>query len=269
MKIIHENAHLSDSKVLVIEDYTPLRNSLKELIAMHYKVRVAKNTKDAKLLIDEEKPDLIISDVMLPDQDGFQFIKILKTDPRYSLIPVIFLTALSDENNLLSGFDSGGVDYVTKPFKKNELLARMQAILSFGKNLKSHIEINLFKKGEEDDSFQSTDKKFERIVLDYINSHFDNPGLCLPEIALYLNTSVSSLERNFKRILGMTLALYLKRYRLTRAEIMIKQGLGNVNDISYLCGFSTQQYFSKCFKEHFGEPPLLYKSKWTNQTGKS
>ena len=249
----------SDLEIMVIEDYTPLRKSLQELISMHYKVVVAQNTKQARELISNHKPNLIVSDVMMPNEDGFQFVKLLKSNPDYALIPVIFLTALNDENNLLTGFESGAVDYMTKPFKNQELLVRIKAILNFNKIITNHLETKHMISSSGNDLPQSEDKKVERKIMEFLGKNYSNPALSLPQIAGHLNMSISSLERWFKRTQGDTVSIYIKKYRLTRAEIMIKQEIGNVFEISTQCGFATQQYFSKCFKEHFGMSPTNYR----------
>jgi len=131
---------MSSKNILVIEDHPPLRKSLEELLSTEYPVRSAKAPSRAMELIKEQVPDLIICDVMLPEQDGFQFIKVLKTNQEYESIPVIFLTALSDDYNQLSGFESGGLDYITKPFKNADLLSRVRAILSHTQHLREQFE---------------------------------------------------------------------------------------------------------------------------------
>ena len=255
---MNKNAEIG---ILIIEDYHPLLKSLHELLSMHYKVAVAMNTMQARELIKNSKPDLIISDVMLPNEDGFQFIKLLKNDPLYALIPVIFLTALNDEDNIISGFESGAVDYMTKPFKNKELLVRINAILKYNKDLTNHLELKHFVKQKNNAIPISEDSKIENIILEFINENYSDPDLSLPQIAAHLRVSVSSLMRRFNRTYGETASTYIKKYRLKRAEIMIKQGMGNLSEISSQCGFTTQQYFSKCYKEHFGQSPSNFKIK--------
>lgn len=246
--------------VLLVEDHAPLRQSLEELIAMEYHVRSARDPIQAMELIRQHKPDIIITDVMMPEQDGFQFVKILKTHEEYKTIPVIFLTALSDANNLAVGFDSGGIDYITKPFSNSELMARVKAILNHTSLMQEYYEKQSIHTGAET-TLKSDEDRFSEQIIRFIDANFDNPALSVTDISKHMNMSISTLKRWCKKTHGTTVAILVKNYRLTRAEIMIRQGIGSIAEVSARCGFSTQQYFSRCFKEAYGHPPHTYRVK--------
>lgn len=114
------------------------------------------------------------------------------------------------------------------------------------------------KAGEGSEKVASLENKFSETMMQYIDANFDNPNLSLADIARHMNMSVSTLKRWSRKTNGTTVALLLKKYRLKRAEIMVRQGLGSIAEISSRCGFATQQYFSRCFKEEFGMPPHHY-----------
>ena len=199
-------------------------------------------------------PDLVISDVMMPGMDGFQFCHELKTDPLISHIPVILLTALVDNEDRLYGLESGADDYITKPFDSSELAARVFNLIEQRKLMR--------KKFANDPALDSSeltlpnqDKQFLTKLSDIVEQNISDPNFSVPDLAATLGVSRASLYRKLMALTGMTPVDLVRVIRLRHAYDMLKKHIGNVTDVAYGVGFTSISYFSRCFQRQYGMKP--------------
>ncbi len=245
--------------ILVVEDNKDVRSYIREHLDNDYKIIEAEDGKRGLIKANEIIPDLIISDVMMPEMDGFEFCKEIKTDINTSHIPVILLTAKSGDENIIHGLDTGADDYITKPFNVQILLTRVKNLIELRQQLhkkfqrEAILQPSEFKVTSMDDRFLM---KFHKLV----EKNYTEPDLNIENFIENFNMSRASLFRKIKALTGDTPNNYLRSYRLKRAAQLIKQKGGNVTEIAFAVGFSSSAYFTKCFKEKFNQLPTEYQA---------
>lgn len=202
-------------------------------------------------------PDLIISDVMMPNLDGFSMCEQLKTDERTSHIPVILLTAYSGEEKLQEGFSSGADDYVTKPFNINILQQKIKNIVQTRRNL-----IERFGQSATLDAGKLTsnpaDKKFLTKAIEIIEQNISNSEFGVEVFSDHFNMSRRNLLRKIKSVTGLSVNEFIKNIRMKKSIALLHNAEMNISEVAYSVGFSDPKYFSKCFKEQFGKSPSEY-----------
>ncbi|SDL41190.1 Two component regulator propeller [Pedobacter sp. ok626] len=244
--------------LLIVEDNVDLRKYLVEHFENLYNILEAENGLLGLQVAGQELPDLVISDVTMPQMDGFEFCKKLKSDLKTGHIPVILLTARSHEQDRIEGIETGAEDYITKPFSLDFLAARIKSLLQLREKLKEKYrrEISL---NAPDDLPSSPDEKLLKRMLLYIEECLANPDLSVDDICKEVGTSRANLYRKVKTMIGLSIVEVIKEIRLKRAKQLIKDRRFNVNEISYLVGFSDSNHFRKCFKAEFGLSPTEYR----------
>lgn len=240
--------------LLVVEDQTELRNFIVQNLGKEYRYAEASNGKDGIRLAKELLPDLIISDVMMPDTDGFELCETLKSNVVTSHIPIILLTAKAEQKDKLTGLETGADDYLTKPFSMAELKLRVRNILSFKELLRKKYEGNALPTAEETPELNSRDRKFIDDVTLSVENNISNLQFGVNLLAEDVFLSVSQLTRKLKTITGKTPADFIRNIRLEKATELLKKG-ESVADVSWAVGFEDSVYFSKVFKKHFGFSP--------------
>lgn len=239
------------NKVLVIEDESQLRENIVELFESHaYDVESAENGRIGYDLAVRIHPDLIVSDVIMPEQDGFTLIQRLKSNPLTELTPVIFLTAKTMLEAKLEGLTLGADDYIMKPFSSEELLVRAANLI---KNRKKIMDRNLIAPSTED-----IRPKSELLIKDIINiieENITNYNLSVDMIAAKLGISKSTIQRKLKSAIDKNLNQLIREYRLEKARKMIERESGNLSDIAQATGFNSLSYFSYSYKQFYGVPP--------------
>ncbi|WP_299799312.1 hybrid sensor histidine kinase/response regulator transcription factor [uncultured Maribacter sp.] len=245
--------------ILIVEDNAELRNYLKNKLRADYKVVEAENGKVGLQFALKGIPDLIITDVIMPEMDGFEFCKHIKEDLKTSHIPVIMLTAKAMSSDKIKGIDSGADTYLNKPFEMkllksyiNRLIKSRQQFLE--KNINDKNKITLL------DNTTSLDKTFMQKVLDYVNENLGEPDLNVEHLADDMSLSRSQLYRKIKAITGMTANELIRKIRLKKAKQMIESGSESISEVGFKVGFSSASYFSKCFKNEFGILPTELKT---------
>lgn len=246
--------------VLLVEDNTELRVYLKNELSYDYTVLEASNGKQALELANRKIPDLIITDVVMPEMDGIEFSSILKSHISTSHIPIIMLTAKTMMEDKVKGVDSGADVYLTKPFDMrllNSYLVRLienrQVYIS--KNLNDPNKLTLLEKTTE------LDKSFMQKVLDYLNKNLDKTDLNVEYLADDMHLSRSQLYRKIKAMTGLTPNELIRKLRLEKAKKMIESGCESISEVGFKVGFSSPSYFSRCFKSEFGILPTEVKTK--------
>ncbi len=243
--------------VLLVEDNAVLRESLTYLLSLHgYNTLEATNGNEALETLSQNLPDVILLDIMLGDSlDGFSILKIIKGDSRIRHIPVIIISALTQDTNILNGLELGANDYVVKPFKINELLLKVNNLV----RLKANISENVLNGGEVNISNYKTTsdaqilKNFALLIETNLKS-VDQQSVA--GIAEQLSLSISTLERMVKKNYGCNPVQYIIKRKLEQADLMLRTSNMSVTDVASSMGFNSISYFSTCYKKYFGKSPL-------------
>ncbi len=239
---------------LLIEDNQDLRNYIGEILAPSYRVLEAVNGEKGLDLAFEHVPDIVLSDLMMPKMDGMEVCKRLKNDMRTSHIPIILLTAKASKEDKIEGLKNLADDYLTKPFDTEELLVRLENLVSLRKKMQQH-----FHSGDQlmpkKIPLNSMDQVFMEKVATELEDQIANPLFGVIELAYAMALSRSQLFRKIKAITDMTPNEFIRSFRLYRALDMVRQKSGTITQIAYAVGFQNPSYFSKCFQEQFGKSP--------------
>jgi signal transduction histidine kinase/DNA-binding response OmpR family regulator len=243
--------------LLIVEDNFDVRNYIISNLEEDYKIHEAADGVEGFTKSVENFPDLIISDVMMPKMDGFELCEKLKTDERTSHIPIILLTAKATSENKIEGYETGADDYIMKPFDAKELLARIKNLINQRKQLRKHFQkegiFNL-----ENKKIISVDKKFLEKAVKVINENISDTSFGVELFASNLAISRAALHKKLIALIGEPPSELIKRIRLSKAGILLKNKTGNISEIALEVGFNNPAYFSECFKKQFGSTPSQY-----------
>ena len=251
------NENLVDKTiVLVVEDNPDVREYIKDALNEIYHVEEAANGEQGLRKAEQYIPDLIISDIMMPKMDGYEMTKRIKQDEKTSHIPVILLTAKSDKDSKLEGLGLGADDYLVKPFDTLELLVRIKNLIETRRFLQEKFSKDYEVTKKIDKPLLSTvDENFMNRILGVIEEHISEEEFSIENIATEAAMSRTQIYRKIKALTGKSPSVYLRSLRLSKAKQMIKRGEGTISEISYRVGFSSPAYFSRCFREEFGNSP--------------
>ena len=260
---ITENNHPGNFTILIAEDNPELRTIVKELFVQHYKVLECENGLTAWNAATEQIPDLIISDVMMPEMDGFTLCSRLKTDERTSHIPVILLTAKSSQNDQVSGLENGADIYITKPFSTKILELNVRNLLAARELLKEKFsrqittaELQPPSTEETNNVFVNTvDKEFLTRLINIIEDHIEDPDFGVEKLARKVAMSPPVLYKKIKAVSNMSVNEFVKSLRLKKAAQLLTQTDMTVYEVSYNVGYNDWKYFSREFKKQFGTSP--------------
>ena len=255
--------------ILIVEDNPELLQFLSKEFSSLYNVYTATNGLDALKVTEEHNIDIIVSDVMMPEMDGIELCDKLKNNLATSHIPVILLTAKSDEKSTLSGFKSGAEAYIAKPFDPQLLILRVQNILRARKVTINSLHKDKSDNIQTDDEIEENlpplnkfDSEFVSKISDFVEKNIDNSDLSVTDITRELGISRSLLHIKMKNFFNTSMSDYIKTCRMNKAKEYLHQGF-NVSETAYKTGFSDPNYFTKVFKATFGITPREYLS---NQT---
>lgn len=251
-----------DYKILVVEDDSDVRNFLKKELAENFEVRVSENAQEAINILNEGSDiSLIVSDVLMPGMNGFQLSNRIKTDLAFSHIPIILLTALSENNQRMYGFLEGADDYIQKPFDVDFLKTRIISIIHERLRMKETFMQKMqsgFIDNAAIDDIVSIDDNFRRKLLDLIEISYENSDFSIEELSGDIGLSRVHLYRKIKTLFGISPTDFLRNYRLNKAVILLKQKQYTISEITYMTGFSSPAYFTKCFKTLYNVTPTEY-----------
>jgi signal transduction histidine kinase/ligand-binding sensor domain-containing protein/DNA-binding response OmpR family regulator len=245
--------------LLIVEDHIDFRSYLYQNLQNNYRLIEAADGKSGWEKAVERTPDLVISDVMMPHMDGYQLCEKLKTDPRTSHIPVILLTAKATQNDKLSGLNTGADDYLGKPFDSRELIARVRNLIEQRAGLQEYYQQRIMRKASGV-RVTSMEEQFVRNAIEVVENHLHEEQFSVDELASKIGLSRSQLHRKIQALTGKSSSHFIRTIRLERAAELIIKGAGNITEITYMVGFSSQSYFTKCFVEQFGCSPTEYKA---------
>lgn len=241
-------------KILVVEDYAPMRQILKDILAEYFDVFAAEDGEVALEIIESSAPDLIISDIMMPKKNGLDLLDAIKSNPKIKDIPVIFITALSELEDKHKGLELGAVDYISKPFDIKEVMMKVKNILKDRDSYQAKTELNkVF--NENNIVIDDRTSEFIRKTKAYISENLGNPELSVKMISTALNISLSTFERYFEKHFHDTPKVYIRTQRLEKAYLLFKNNYTSVADVAYSVGFNSLSYFCKCFKDQYEVSP--------------
>lgn len=246
-------------RILVVEDNDELRGYLKHTLSDNYTVETCSNGKEALSIVKDYKPELIISDIMMPEMRGDDLCKAIKNDLDTSHIPVILLTALNGEKNVIEGYSTGADDYIVKPFNIGILKATVANLLRNRALLRAkYANLEVGEEEEVDDKLTLLDRKFLSSIKETVNANMDNQEFTVDTLAAALNMSRSSLYAKLKALTDQAPGDYIRLIRLKYAATLLKEGKHNISEISEMTGFSDAKYFREVFKKHFKVSPSQY-----------
>ena len=242
--------------ILLVEDNDELRKFLCDIFKDKYRVFSAENGKIALDIAQKDYPDLIVSDVMMPEMDGFELCKRIKADFSTCHIPVILLTAKTGTDDKMEGYDMGADFYIEKPFNSQLLEMQVQNIIRTRLN-----NIQTFKENPQNDISEiitnERDSLFIKDLNELINLNLDNQFFSISDITKSLNVSRTLLHIKCKSLINNSVTDYLKEIRMNKAKELLKSG-SNISETAYAVGYSDPGYFSKVFKKHFDINPSVF-----------
>jgi signal transduction histidine kinase/ligand-binding sensor domain-containing protein/DNA-binding response OmpR family regulator len=259
--------HSTDTKphILVVEDNADVRGFIISCLGDEYNFLEADNGKVGLDKALAEIPDMIISDVMMPEMDGIKMTEKVKADIRTSHIPLILLTAKSTEDSKMHGLQTGADDYLTKPFNKNELLLKVRNGISRQQKLREKLKAELMSAAPRID-VMSQDERFLNKVKQKILERLADEQLSVESLGEDIGLSRSQLLRKVSALTGMSVNELIRKLRLQRAAQLIEQNWGPVSQVAYEVGFPNPSYFAKMFKEEFGVLPSEYFERIASRT---
>ncbi|MCF0041491.1 hybrid sensor histidine kinase/response regulator transcription factor [Dyadobacter fanqingshengii] len=245
------------AQLLIIEDNADLRNFLVDCFSPAYQTLAADNGNDGFNCAVKHLPDLIISDIMMPGTNGVELCRRLKTDERTSHIPVVLLTAKTGTQSKLAGLETGADEYLTKPFVRQELVIRVKNLLDGRRKLRERFSKQLVLHPSEL-TVTSIDEKFLQSVFALLEKNLSNAEFDLNSFCQEMGMSQTHLHRKLTALLGQSANELIRSFRLKRAASLLSQKHGNVSEIAFMVGFTSPNYFTKCFREEFGQTPTEY-----------
>lgn len=249
--------------VLVVEDNHELRQFISDHLRKDYRVVEAVHGKEGLIKAREELPDIVVSDVMMPEMDGFEFVKKLRSDTDINFLPVILLTGRDTKEDTIEGLEKGANDYIVKPFDMNELKARIKSTLRSQKLLKAKLEADTPLLSLHKEDLKSADQEFLELIQTSIQEYITDSSLSVEKLAELANMDRSTLHRKITTLTGEKPVQLIRRLRLEQAEHMIRGKAGSISEIAYSVGFESISWFTKCFKEKYKLTPseMLQKAK--------
>jgi len=246
--------------ILVVEDNEEVNNYLTDVLQNYYCVYTAENGAEGFEIALEKLPDIIISDVMMPKVDGFEFCKKIRTNESTSTIPFIFLTAKSDEQFHLLGTKLGADDFISKPFDPNLLLEKIKNILESRKKLQKQYSKSI-RLEPSDVEITSSEEVFVEKVITVIEDNLQNHKFTSDVLASEMNMSNSSLYRKLKRLTGSSTAEFVRSIRIKRAAQLLADKERTITEIAYEIGFNDVKHFRTVFQKQFKCSPSEYREK--------
>ena len=240
--------------LLIVEDNPDLRHYIAEQLEKEFKIITANDGKEGLEIAEAQLPDLIISDVMMPKMTGTELCETLKKDVKTCHIPIILLTAKAGQAAKLKGLKTGADDYLTKPFDGHELLIRSKNLLAQREILRNKFAGEL-KIRPTELFLSSVDERFITQVMEEVENNLENEYYSVEDLASSVGFSRSQLNRKLKSLTNKSPNQLIREFRLTRAKEMLEQKSASVSEVAYSVGYSNLSYFSKSYKEAFGELP--------------
>ena len=256
-----DEVSVSDDKLLplaiIIDDNTEITEFIKDVFKGSLRTITAQNGKEGISKIEEFNPDLIITDLMMPEMDGMEMCKIIRKNIRTSTTPIIMLTANSEKNNELYSLKLDIDAFITKPFDSNMLLLKAIQLVKKKDNEQIRQRIENISKPKEI-VVESPDEKFLSLITLAIEERIEDSDLNVTSLCEQLQINNKQMYRKLKQLTGLSPVEYIKSIRLKKAAMLLNQNKFTVSEVLYMVGFSNPSYFSKCFQAEFGKTPKQY-----------
>ena len=246
-----------DKIILVIDDNKEVRLNIEQYLSVYFTVKTAENGRIGIKNALEILPDIIISDVMMPESDGFEVCSTLKTDIRTSHIPIILLTARNSDISKVTGINMGADDYLTKPFSSRVLIARIKNLILQRQRLRERFSQEFILQ-PSNIVISGNEEKFLSNVIAIIEKNMENTDFSVADLSKDAAMSQRQFYRKLETLTGQPPVLFIRSIRLKRAAQFLIQSDLNINEISIAVGFSDTAYFTKIFREQFGITPKQY-----------
>lgn len=243
--------------LLLVEDNEDMRRHIAQNLMAEYQIVEAANGNEGLEKAFESLPDIILSDIMMPDMDGIELATILKKDERTSHIPIILLTAKASEKNKIEGLESRADDYITKPFSIHELSLRIQNLIFNRQKIREKFEKNI-SIIPSDIVTNSVDEQFLMKALHIVEIHIDDLEYNAEKFCKDMGMSRSNLHRKLIALTNQPVTEFIRTIRMKRAAQLLSNHTASVSEIAFKTGFGNLSYFTKCFKEQFGTTPSEY-----------
>jgi len=248
--IVNENTPL----ILVVDDNADMRQYINSSLGSQYQIREAENGKEGTMLAKELLPDLIISDVMMPQMDGYELCENIKTHESTSHIPVVLLTARADHKSKMTGLETGADDYLSKPFDAEELHLIIRNRIEERRIMREKFSKDITLEPRHI-PVSSLDEQFLQKVMRIIEVYMADENFTIEALSREAGYSHAQFYRKLKALTDQTPSQFLRKIRLKRAAELLQQKSDSVSQIAYHVGFSSLPYFNKCFKDEFGMTP--------------
>ena len=255
------------NKLLIVEDNPDMQQFLAHLTEQNFETELVGTGEQGLKRAMDNLPDMIICDLMLPDISGYDIVEKLKTNELTCHIPILILTAKVDTESKITGLQKKVDDYLTKPFNYKELLLRLRNLLSARELMQTRLKAQFLNEkafgttlhqGETSELVEnSAISSFLERLTTIVEKHYQNEAFNMGELAGQLGLSERQLQRKMRGVLSLTPGEYLREYRLKKAKSLLQTGI-QVGLVADQVGFSSQAYFTKCFKEWLGETPSSY-----------
>lgn len=246
--------------ILVVEDNYELQQLLKDLLSPQYNILLADNGEEGFYHAKNNIPDLIISDIMMPQMDGIVMSKELKKHNLTKHIPIVLLTAKNSTKAKIEGLKTGAIEFINKPFNTNELLLKVNNLLLSKEHIISKYRKELINRPQFVQN-QSQDEIFLENLVDHINRNMADPDFKVQQLAQSLNMSYSSLYRKCLNVTGLSVIDFTRDMRLKKGAVLLTKFGYSISEAAHLVGFNDSKYFSKSFKGQFGTTPKDFKKR--------
>lgn len=255
MEIENDIPVSKEIKVLIVEDNDDLLNFMRSILCNDFKVYTAIDGVKAWEFIMKQIPDLVVSDIMMPNMDGFELCKLMKSTYETSHIPIVLLTALSEKTDQLRGLGLGADDYLTKPFDMNLLIQRIKSIIR-NREVVREKALRMITLGSSEPILENElNDKFVKKMLEVAQANISNVEFDKDEFASAMNVSSSLLYKKIKSLTNQSPTDFVKTIRLKHALELLQSRKCTVTEVSEICGFASVGYFSTVFRKHFGKSP--------------
>ena len=252
-----ESSKIDKPLILLVDDNEDIRTYLRESLNGRYRIIEASDGKEAWKKALSSHPEIIVSDVNMPNMDGIALVKKIKKDSRTKHIPVILLTVLSDEINQLKGLETGASDYLTKPFSFQLLNIKINNLLNLNHTFKDTYSKQICIEVPEI-AFASEDEMYLLKISQYVEEHISSPDLSITELSKKMNTSRGTLYNKILSLTGETPVEFIRSIKLKKAAMLLEKSDMKISHIGYEVGFSNPNYFTRAFKAKYHVSPSQY-----------
>lgn len=243
--------------LLLVEDNSDMRNYIRQELSDLYDIEEAANGKEGLDKAQLIMPDLILTDVMMPEMSGTDLCRILKADPETCHIPIIILTAHDDLERRLEGVESGADSFITKPFSTKYLQIRIEKLIELRNKMKERFSKSIYMDAQQL-TLTSMDERLVQRAIDYVRANIENTNMSVEHMSRELNMSRTHLHRKLKALTGQSPVEFIKMIRMKQAAYLLTTGKLTVAEVGYKVGYNAPSYFSSSFTSHFGMPPKVY-----------